>query len=156
MAERDEEERRAQEELAKKAGSRIELEKKIAKMLRHMDHLERAKREEEVPLLQAAMLDKAKVDEQHHIQEQARFAKVHRAAWETDVVEKRRLIRMWEDKELFGAQIMQRRAAEFAQLKVSNLGGICVGGLYHFCHVFEWFWPYRVCQHTLPYDIPSM
>ncbi len=61
MAERDEEERKAQEELAKKAGSRIELEKKIAKMLKHMDHLERAKREEEVPLLQAAMLEKAKV-----------------------------------------------------------------------------------------------
>lgn len=124
MAERDEEERRAQEELAKKAGSRIELEKKIAKMLRHMDHLERAKREEEVPLLQAAMLDKAKIDEEHHMQEQARFAEVHRKAWETDVVEKRRLMRMWEDKEAFGGQVMQRRTAEFAQLKVRSDGRV--------------------------------
>ncbi len=58
------------------------------------------------------------MDEELHHREQARYAEVHRKAWETDIVEKRRLTRMWEDKEVFASQIMQRRTADFAQLKV--------------------------------------
>lgn len=50
--------------------------------------------------------------------EQKRLAEVHRKAWEEDVQEKRRLEKMTEAKDQLAEDIMTRRAAEFARLKV--------------------------------------
>jgi hypothetical protein len=69
----------------------------------------------------------AQEDEAAHIKEQGRYAEKHRLAWETDIQEKQRLMRMLDDKEAFAAQVMERRAAEFAQLKVRGAARPDVG-----------------------------
>ena len=51
--------------------------------------------------------------------EQQRLAQVHRQGWEADIKEKRRLEKMTEAKDALAADIMSRRAAEFARLQVS-------------------------------------
>lgn len=51
-------------------------------------------------------------------EEQQRQAEIHRKAWEEDIKEKRRLEKMTEAKDRLAADIMTRRAAEFARLKV--------------------------------------
>ena len=43
-----------QEALAEQVKERQEQERKLAKLIKQMDHLERAKRQEEAPLLEAA------------------------------------------------------------------------------------------------------
>lgn len=58
--------------------------------------------------------------------EQQRLATVHRQAWEADIKEKRRLEKITEAKDRLANDIMTRRAAEFARLKVTHASlGIC-------------------------------
>jgi hypothetical protein len=47
-------------------------------------------------------------------------AAAHAAAWEVDVVEKQRLVKMLPDRESFAASIMSRREEEFKALKTSR------------------------------------
>ncbi len=51
-------------------------------------------------------------------EEQKRLAVEHRKAWEVDIQEKHRLERMTEAKDALAKEIMTRRAAVFARLKV--------------------------------------
>ncbi len=55
-----------------------------------MDHLERARREEEVPLLEAAYKERAQEDAAFHAAQQEAQRAAHRQAWEVDVQEKHR------------------------------------------------------------------
>lgn len=91
-----------------------------------MDHLERARREEEGPLLAQAYEQKLKDDEQLFHSEAGAFKAAHRAAWEADLAEKQRLIKVAEDRAAVAQQIQARRAEEFAALKVR--GGWGAGG----------------------------
>ena len=56
-------------------------------------------------------------DEVRHHEELARFAEQHRAAWQVDVEERRRLDKMVDEKERFAAAITSRRSSEFEALK---------------------------------------
>lgn len=67
-----------------------ELERKLARLAKTMDHLERARREEEAPYLEAAYQDRLVQDKTYHEQQQEQQLTAHRMAWEVDVVEKRR------------------------------------------------------------------
>ena len=58
-------------------------------------------------------------DEVEYEKEQVRQAALHRLAWEADVQEKHRLQKMQAAKDKLAQDIMGRRAAEFARLKVS-------------------------------------
>jgi translation initiation factor 3 subunit A len=63
--------------------------------------LSRARREEEVPYLEAAYKARMAEDQLVHQEAQAHFLQAHRAAWEVDVVEKKRLSVMMEEKDCF-------------------------------------------------------
>ncbi len=52
-------------------------------------------------------------------EEQARFAVLHREAWEADIKEKQRMQKMISFKDELAAQIQSRRAGEFERLQVT-------------------------------------
>jgi translation initiation factor 3 subunit A len=96
--------------LAEQIRERQELEKKLAKLARTMDHFERARREEERPLLEAAYKRAAEQDAVYAAEQTASAAAAHKTAWEADVAEKARLAAAAADKEAFASGIMARRA----------------------------------------------
>lgn len=57
-----------------------------------LDHLERARREEEVPYLEEAYRKRLEEDKAYHEEQQRVFMEQHRTAWELDVVEKQRWV----------------------------------------------------------------
>jgi translation initiation factor 3 subunit A len=94
-----------------------ELERKLARLAKTLDHLERARREEEAPFIEEAYRKRMEEDAKLHEEQQRVAAEQHRAAWEVDVVEKRRLSRMREDADAFAAVIVSRRQEEFEELR---------------------------------------
>uniref|UniRef100_A0A383WAX7 Eukaryotic translation initiation factor 3 subunit A n=1 Tax=Tetradesmus obliquus TaxID=3088 RepID=A0A383WAX7_TETOB len=106
-----------QEALSERLKEAQELERKLARLAKNMDHLERARREEEAPLLEAAYQARLQDDKAFHEQQQQQQAEAHRLAWEVDIQEKQRLVRMGEDKSSFAALIISRRAEEFEGLR---------------------------------------
>lgn len=69
-----------------------EMERRMARLAKNMDHLERARREEEAPYLEAAWKERQEADRAYWEQSQAEAARLHRQAWEVDVEEKKRLV----------------------------------------------------------------
>ncbi|KAK9917232.1 hypothetical protein WJX75_002153 [Coccomyxa subellipsoidea] len=100
--------------------ARDEAEKKVHALSRRMDHLERARREEEAPLLEAAFQEKLKADEERFHREQEEFKVAHSKSWEVDIEEKRRFMKTLPDKEAFQSTIKARRISEFAQLQAER------------------------------------
>ncbi|CAL8465076.1 g4611 [Coccomyxa elongata] len=100
--------------------ARDEAEKKVHALSRRMDHLERARREEEAPLLEAAFQKKLEADEARFHKEQEEFRVAHRKSWEVDIEEKRRFLKTLPDKEVFESIIRTRRTTEFAALQVER------------------------------------
>ena len=93
---------------------RQDLEKKLARLARSMDHLERARREEERPLQEAWYKQQAEADAQYAAEQQAAAADQHKAQWATDLQEKRRLAGAAPDRLAFVQRIDNRRAAAAA------------------------------------------
>lgn len=96
-----------------------EAEKKLQRYIRHLDHFERACREEETPIIQKEYKRQLVEDEEIFNKEQERLADVHFKGWQEDVKEKARLERMTDAKNALAAEIMSRRQTEFERLKVS-------------------------------------
>ncbi|GLC73813.1 hypothetical protein PLESTF_001423800 [Pleodorina starrii] len=94
-----------------------ELERRMVRLAKNMDHLERARREEEAPYLEAAWKQRQEADRAYWEAAQTEAARLHRQAWELDIEEKKRLAHMVPDKEVFKGVIMQRREAEFQALR---------------------------------------
>ena len=90
---------------------RQELEKKLAKLARSMDHLERARREEERPLQEAFYKHQAEADAVYAQEQHAAAAEQHKQQWTADLAEKRRLAGAQPDKEAFTQRIDARRTA---------------------------------------------
>ncbi len=99
---------------------RQDMERKLNRLAKKMDHLERAKREEEVPLIEAAYKVKMAEDEQHHKEMQQQNAEKHRQSWEVNVEEKKRLSKMASEKDSFAAAIVTRRSEEFEALRIER------------------------------------
>jgi translation initiation factor 3 subunit A len=106
-----------QEALSERLREAQELERKIARVAKTMDHLERARREEEAPLVEAAYAARAEEDAALHAEQQAQLLEAHRAAWEADVKEKARLAAMADEKEAFAATIVAKRQEQFEALR---------------------------------------
>lgn len=106
-----------QEAISERLKEAQELERKLARLVKTMDHSERARREEEAPLLDALYKQRQEQDKAYFEEQQAAQAAAHRKAWEVDVQEKKRLERMTEDKSSFAALIISRRKDEFEALK---------------------------------------
>ncbi|PSC76450.1 eukaryotic translation initiation factor 3 subunit A-like [Micractinium conductrix] len=109
-----------QEVVSEQLKQQQELQRKLAKLAKQMDHLERARREEEAPLLATGYEVKLKEDEELFHSEAGAFKAAHRAAWEHDLAEKQRLAKMGADRDEVAAAIQARRAEEFAALSAAR------------------------------------
>ncbi|CAL4951129.1 unnamed protein product [Urochloa decumbens] len=96
---------------------RQEMEKKLQKLAKTMDYLERAKRQEEAPLIEQAFQKRLEEEKILHEQEQLREIELSKQHHAGDLQEKIRLSRMLEHKNAFQERIVQRREAEFGRLK---------------------------------------
>ncbi|PIN18403.1 Translation initiation factor 3, subunit a (eIF-3a) [Handroanthus impetiginosus] len=94
-----------------------EMEKKLQKLAKTMDYLERAKREEAAPLIEAAFQRRLAEEEALHELEQQQEIDVSRQRHAGDLEEKRRLGRMLENKKIFQDRVLSRRRAEYDRLK---------------------------------------
>uniref|UniRef100_A0A0E0JDF0 Eukaryotic translation initiation factor 3 subunit A n=1 Tax=Oryza punctata TaxID=4537 RepID=A0A0E0JDF0_ORYPU len=96
---------------------RQEMEKKLLKTAKQMDYLERAKRQEEAPLIEQAFQKRLEVEKILHEQEQLREIELSKQHHAGDLQEKNRLSRMLEHKNIFQERIVQCREAEYSRLK---------------------------------------
>ncbi|KAI3440483.1 Eukaryotic translation initiation factor 3-like protein [Psidium guajava] len=99
---------------------RQEMEKKLQKLAKTMDYLERAKREEAAPLIEAAFQQRLIEEKQLHEHEQQQEIELSRQRHDGDLREKNRLARMVENKVIFQERVMSRRQAEFDRLKAQS------------------------------------
>ncbi|KAJ0250280.1 Eukaryotic translation initiation factor 3 subunit A [Hirschfeldia incana] len=99
---------------------RQEMEKKLQKLARTMDYLERAKREEAAPLIEAAYQRRLVEEREFYEREQQREVELSRERHESDLKEKNRLSRMLEFKETFQGEVISRRQAEFDRIRTER------------------------------------
>ncbi|KAM5561094.1 hypothetical protein ABKV19_021947 [Rosa sericea] len=99
---------------------REEREKKLTKLSKTMDHLERAKREESAPLIEAAYQQRLVEERVLHEREQQLEIELSQQRHEGDVKEKNRLVRMLNNKTIFQERVMHRRQAEFERRRAER------------------------------------
>ncbi|CAF2027163.1 unnamed protein product [Brassica napus] len=103
--------------------NREERERKLLKLAKTMDYLERAKREESTPLIEAAYQQRLVEEIESHEREQQREVDLSRERHESDLKEKRRVTRMLssesfgENMEIFQNRVIRLREAEFERQK---------------------------------------
>ncbi|KAF2288300.1 hypothetical protein GH714_005878 [Hevea brasiliensis] len=90
---------------------RQEMEKKLQKLAKTMDYLERAKREEAAPLIEAAF--QQQLVEEKAVHERAAEVELSRQHHDGDLREKIRLSRMLDNKMIFQERVVSRRQTEF-------------------------------------------
>ena len=81
------------------------LQRRLAKVAKQLDHLERARREEEAPLLGATREARSAEDASLFARQQEEARAAAQAAWERDAAEKKRVARMEAERESIAAQI---------------------------------------------------
>ncbi|KAI6692377.1 hypothetical protein NL676_020087 [Syzygium grande] len=99
---------------------RQEMEKKLQKLAKTMDYLERAKREEAAPLIEAAFQQRLVEERVLHEHEQQQEIELSRQRHDGDLREKNRLARMLENKVIFQERVMSRRQAEYDRLRAQS------------------------------------
>ncbi|KAL3652093.1 Eukaryotic translation initiation factor 3 subunit A [Castilleja foliolosa] len=113
--------------VSEKLREKQEMEKKLQKLSKNMDYLERAKREESAPLIEAAFQRRLVEEAALHELEQQREIDVSRQRHSGDLEEKRRLSRMSENRVIFQDRVLTRRKAEFdrvtaeRELRIHNI-----------------------------------
>ncbi|XP_043699412.1 eukaryotic translation initiation factor 3 subunit A-like [Telopea speciosissima] len=103
--------------LSEQLRERQEMEKKLQKLAKTLDYMERAKREEEAPMIEAAYQKRLVEEEILHEREQQQEIELSRQRYAGDLLEKNRLAHMLEQKKVFQERIVSRREAEFNKLK---------------------------------------
>ncbi|CAN6481835.1 unnamed protein product [Victoria cruziana] len=96
---------------------RQEMEKKLQKIAKTMDYLERAKREEEAPLIEEAYRQRLKDEEIFFERQQKQAIDQSKQQHAGDLQEKSRLSRMKANKDIFEQELISRRQDEFERLK---------------------------------------
>ncbi|KAG2331515.1 hypothetical protein Bca4012_018920 [Brassica carinata] len=109
-----------QRALTEQVKERQEMEKKLQKLAKTMDYLERAKREEAAPLIEAAYQRRLVEEREFYEREQQREVELSRERHESDLKEKSRLSRMLEFKETFQGEVISRRQAEFDRIRTER------------------------------------
>ncbi|VFQ69396.1 unnamed protein product [Cuscuta campestris] len=96
---------------------RQEMEKKLQKLAKTMDYLERAKREEAAPLIQAAFEQRLAEEAALHERNQQQEVEMSKERHASDLLEKKRLGRMMENKKIFEVRVVSRREDEQNRIK---------------------------------------
>nr|XP_043635306.1 eukaryotic translation initiation factor 3 subunit A-like [Erigeron canadensis] len=99
---------------------RQEMEKKMQKLIKTMDHFERAKREEAAPLIEAAFRRRLAEEKLLHEREQQLEVELSRERHDGDVKEKYRLARVMDHKMEFQERVVNRRQAEYNRMKADR------------------------------------
>ncbi|XP_042057153.1 eukaryotic translation initiation factor 3 subunit A-like [Salvia splendens] len=94
-----------------------EMEKRLQKLGKTMDYLERAKREEAAPVIEATFQKRLEDEKVHHELEQQREVDLSRQRHAGDLEEKRRLSRILENKNVFQERVVNCRKAEHYRLR---------------------------------------
>ncbi|KAF8396847.1 hypothetical protein HHK36_018482 [Tetracentron sinense] len=102
--------------LSEQLRERQEMEKKLQKLAKTMDYMERAKREEAAPLIEAAFQQRLVEEKILHEHEQQQEVELSRQRHAGDRQEKNRLARMLDNKMIFQERVISRRKAEFNRL----------------------------------------
>ncbi|OAY43998.1 eukaryotic translation initiation factor 3 subunit A [Manihot esculenta] len=92
---------------------RHEMEKKLQKLAKTMDYLERAKREEAAPLIEAAFQRRLVEEKALHEREQQLETELSRQRHDGDLREKNRLSRMLDNKIIFQERVVSQRQTDF-------------------------------------------
>ncbi|XP_047340607.1 eukaryotic translation initiation factor 3 subunit A-like [Impatiens glandulifera] len=103
--------------LTEQLRERQEMEKKLQKLAKTMDYLERAKREEAAPLIEAAFQRRLVEERELHEREHQQEIEISRQRHDGDLKEKNRLSRLLEYKIQFQERLVKRRQEEFDRLK---------------------------------------
>lgn len=103
--------------LSEQLKERQELEKKLQKLAKTMDYMERAKREEEALLLEQAFQQRLVEEKILHEREQLKEIELSKQHHAGDLQEKNRLARMLDNKVIFQDRIVSRRESEYSRLK---------------------------------------
>ncbi|CAL0310425.1 unnamed protein product [Lupinus luteus] len=103
--------------LTEQVRERQEMEKKLQKLAKTMDYLERAKREEAAPLIEAAYQQRLVEERTLHEHEQQKEVELSQQRHEGDLMEKERLVRMIGNKEIYQERVVSHRQAEFSRLR---------------------------------------
>ncbi|KAL4560593.1 hypothetical protein LXL04_032746 [Taraxacum kok-saghyz] len=96
---------------------RQEMEKKLQKLAKTLDHLERAKREEASPLVEAAFQQRLVEERAQHEHFQQLEIEQSRQRHAGDLEKKKRLSRMMKEKEIFQQRVFSKREAEYNKMK---------------------------------------
>ncbi|GFP90042.1 eukaryotic translation initiation factor 3 subunit a [Phtheirospermum japonicum] len=113
--------------VSEKLREKQEMEKKLQKLAKNMDYLERAKREDSAPLIEAAFQRRLVEEAALHELEQQREIDVSQQRHSGDLEEKRRLTRMSENRVIFQDRVLTRRRAEYdritaeRELRINNI-----------------------------------
>lgn len=99
---------------------RHEMEKKLQKLAKTLDYLERAKREEAAPLIEAAFEQRLVEEKVLHEREQQQEIELSRQRHDGDLTEKNRLSRMLEHKIQFQERVMNCRQEEYDRLRAER------------------------------------
>ncbi|XP_062166016.1 eukaryotic translation initiation factor 3 subunit A-like [Alnus glutinosa] len=106
--------------LSEQLRERQEMEKKLQKLAKTMDYLERAKREEAAPLVEAAYQQRLVEERDLHEREQQQEIELSRLRHDTELKEKERLARIKNNKEIFQERVVSRRQEEFSRLRTER------------------------------------
>ncbi|WJX79173.1 Eukaryotic translation initiation factor 3 subunit A [Trifolium repens] len=96
--------------------ARQDMDKKLQKLAKTMDHLERAKREEAAPLIEAAYQQRLVEERILHEREQQLEVELSKQRHAGDLNEKERLSRMMGNKEVYQERVVSHRQAEINRL----------------------------------------
>ena len=100
--------------------ARSEMQKRLTSLARKMDFGDRARRELEAPRIAEASATRGAKQAELFAEEQERALKSHRAQWERDVEEKKRVERMGADIEAFCAALQTRRNDEYVRASAAR------------------------------------
>ncbi|CAI9098188.1 OLC1v1034796C3 [Oldenlandia corymbosa var. corymbosa] len=103
--------------LSEQLREKQEMEKKLQRLAKNMDHLERARREESAPLVEAAFQQRLVEEAAIHEREQQQEIELSRQRHAGDLEEKKRLGRMLDNKRIFQERVVGHREAEFNRLR---------------------------------------
>ncbi|KAG7964737.1 hypothetical protein I3843_09G185500 [Carya illinoinensis] len=103
--------------LSEQLRERQEMEKKLQKLAKTMDYLERAKREEAAPLVEAAYQQRLVEERVLHEREQQQEIELSKQRHDTELKEKERLTRIKNNKEIFQARVVSCREEENTRLR---------------------------------------
>ena len=88
---------------------RQEQARKLQRLSKSMDHFERAKREEQVDLLMELHEKRMEDDLEYQKKHKEELLAKHKGKWESDLAEKKRLEKLLSEKEVFKAQLLEKR-----------------------------------------------